>query len=109
LFKQIEQVFVLSGHEDWIRSITIQKSSKAALSCIVYDDFFSAPFQWFVATCSQDNYIRIWQLSFDENNNNQTNVDSAALKLKRNSFALKISGRLSCKSIYLSRLFHFFN
>jgi hypothetical protein len=28
LFKQIEQVFVLSGHEDWIRSITIQKSSK---------------------------------------------------------------------------------
>ncbi len=71
--------------------------------------FFSASFQWFVATCSQDNYIRIWQLSFDENNNNQTNVDSAALKLKRNSFALKISGRLSCKSIYLSRLFPFFN
>jgi hypothetical protein len=28
LFKQIEQVFVLSGHEDWIRSIIIQKSSK---------------------------------------------------------------------------------
>ncbi|CAF2706640.1 unnamed protein product [Rotaria sp. Silwood2] len=71
----IEQVFVLSGHEDWIRSITIQKLTS---------------FQWFVATCSQDNYIRIWQLSFDDSNN-QTNVDSTILKLKRSSFALKFS------------------
>lgn len=55
--------------------------------------FFQAPFQWFVATCSQDNYIRMWQLSFDENNNNnnnQTNIDSTTLKLKRSSFALKL-------------------
>ncbi|CAF2099888.1 unnamed protein product [Rotaria magnacalcarata] len=75
----IEQVFVLSGHEDWIRSITIQKLT---------------PLQWFVATCSQDNYIRIWQLSFDENNN-QTNVDETILKLKRSSFALKNSDEFS--------------
>jgi hypothetical protein len=47
--------------------------------------------QWFVGTCSQDNYIRIWQLSFDENNN-PTNRDSTVLKLKRSSFALKNSG-----------------
>ncbi|CAF4793663.1 unnamed protein product [Rotaria sp. Silwood1] len=71
----IEQVFVLTGHEDWIRSITIQKLTSS---------------QWFIATCSQDNYIRIWQLSFDESNN-QTNVDSTILKLKRSSFAVKVS------------------
>ncbi|CAF0793944.1 unnamed protein product [Rotaria sordida] len=71
----IEQIFVLSGHEDWIRSITVQKLTS---------------FQWFVATCSQDNYIRIWQLSFNESNN-QTNVDPTILKLKRSSFALKIT------------------
>ncbi|CAF1085809.1 unnamed protein product [Adineta ricciae] len=71
----IEQVFVLTGHEDWIRSITVQKTT---------------PSQWFVATCSQDNYIRIWQLSFDENNN-QVNHDPSALKLKRSSFSLKNS------------------
>ncbi|CAF0775093.1 unnamed protein product [Rotaria sp. Silwood1] len=71
----IEQIFVLTGHEDWIRSITIQKLTSS---------------QWFVATCSQDNYIRIWQLSFDESNN-QTNVDSTILKLKRSSFAVKVS------------------
>jgi WD40 repeat protein len=94
LFVQIEQVFVLSGHEDWIRSITIQKSSKKStfifLLFIIGIDF-SAPTQWFVATCSQDNYIRVWQLSFDENNN-QTTAESATLKLKRSSFALKNSG-----------------
>ncbi|UJR34031.1 hypothetical protein I4U23_021445 [Adineta vaga] len=74
----IEQVFVLTGHEDWIRSITVQKTT---------------PFQWFVGTCAQDNYVRIWQLSFDDknNNNNQTNMDPLALKLKRSSFSLKHS------------------
>jgi hypothetical protein len=58
--------------------------------------FFKASFQWFVATCSQDNYIRIWQLSFDENNNLK-NVDSETLKLKRSSFVLKIPGNKSMK------------
>ncbi|CAF1469362.1 unnamed protein product [Adineta steineri] len=74
----IELVFVLSGHEDWIRTITIQKTT---------------PYQWFVATCSQDNYIRIWQLSFDVNNNH-ANIDSTILKLKRSSFTLNISNDL---------------
>jgi WD40 repeat protein len=94
LLIQIEQVFTLSGHEDWIRTITIQKTSrKRRLLFLLFIMIFDrlATLQWFVGTCSQDNYIRIWQLTFDENNN-QTNIDAATLKLKRSSFVLKNSG-----------------
>lgn len=92
-------VFTLTGHEDWIRTITIEKSSifpyfldKLCVNVFVFISD-SGSREWFVATCSQDNYIRIWQFLFDENNN-QMNVDSNTLKLKRSSFVVETSGEL---------------